>query len=654
MGVNFQQEANVRVAYAYRDQTSTMEVSSFMFFLAGLIVSSATTIVLFHLFEVKSKKKEDRSIAAKDETKKAVNSVATKAASVSAPSSGGSGKTPLSYRIEEENNRTLSSEYTRRGQLWSRHASWHLPKAPREESSRAQLEAYYLGHHGLDRIQAILQKYDIDIITGFLPSKDPLQRLPYARYHLWEDLGDDLPKLLGARLGQARDPLEQLPVLSTDKLITDAELRRAHLLLCLFAHSYVWGGTTPMDRIPEGIAKPLCEVSERLGIPPVLGHPSIVLYNWRRLDAKGEICMENLATLNNFFDGRDESWFYLITVEIEARGAPAIVPTMLAMDAIQRYNEEEELKQKRGTKSRGVSIDVRYQLSERSSNLSADNTPVTATTSTPEGEESEESDQEIIYTNEALVGSLESWRVAVFVTAQLHRVATAIKGMTESILNMREGCHPFIFYHRVRPFLSGWKHNPTMPRGVIYEGVSTEPFQFYGGSAAQSALLPFLDITLGVTHDSNKSRDFLLAMRDYMYKQHREFLEFLTQTACLRPFITQQLELLNATNTSEPLSSSQRDILLALRDAYDDAMKALQGFRSGHINIVAEYIVAQQRHSVHKGTLEGSAGGRGTGGTELMSFLKPIRDDCVNKYASFRLLECFSNSPGYVFLLLGF
>ena len=41
--------------------------------------------------------------------------------------------------------------------------------------------------------------------------------------------------------------------------------------------------------------------------------------------------------------------------------------------------------------------------------------------------------------------------------------------MVDSLENMREGCHPFIFYHRVRPFLSAWKHNPTLPLGVIYE-----------------------------------------------------------------------------------------------------------------------------------------------------------------------------------------
>ena len=53
--------------------------------------------------------------------------------------------------------------------------------------------------------------------------------------------------------------------------------------------------------------------------------------------------MENLSTLNNFFDGRDESWFYLITVEVEAKGAASVVPMMLSIDAIQRHNEEKEV-----------------------------------------------------------------------------------------------------------------------------------------------------------------------------------------------------------------------------------------------------------------------------------------------------------------------
>ena len=153
------------------------------------------------------------------------------------------------YRIEEERKKVQSMEYTRRGQLWSWRASWHLPKAPRVSVSKYTRHPY---PPGVERIKSILNRYEIDLNTGFLPSEDPLQRLPYARYHLWEDLGDDLPKLLGARLGQARAPLVALPPLSTDQLVTNAELKRAHLLLCLFAHAYIWGGSKPLDSLPEG------------------------------------------------------------------------------------------------------------------------------------------------------------------------------------------------------------------------------------------------------------------------------------------------------------------------------------------------------------------------------------------------------------------
>lgn len=444
-----------------------------------------------------------------------------------------------SYRIEEEGTKKSSSEYTRRGQLWSRHASWHLPLAPREIEKSIQEQQL----QGIEHVAAILRKYDVDPHRGFLPSQDPLQRLPYARYHLWEDLADDLPKLLGARLGQARDPLKQLPALSTDKLVTDAELRRAHLLLCLFAHAYVWGGLMPLDVIPEGIAKPLWEVSERLGFPPILSHTSIVLYNWRRLDAQADVCMENLSTLNNFFDGRDESWFYLITVEIEARGAAAIVPMMLSIDAISRFKEEQSNSIEsinRSQRRRSISKSRSYSMGSISNDgvSDPDEDAVLSRLGSASGDgESRDQDRFVMIgsatgenyedqmaLSDALIGELSLSRVATYVTGQLRKIATAVRGMVASLATMREGCHPFIFYHRVRPFLSGWKHNPTLVNGVIYEGVTTERQQFYGGSAAQSSLLPFLDISLGVSHENSKSKDFLMAMRDYMTRPHREFL----------------------------------------------------------------------------------------------------------------------------------
>lgn len=408
-----------------------------------------------------------------------------------------------SYRIEEEINKKSSVEYTRRGQLWSKRASWKLSKVPRERYISVDNHI-----QGIEQIKSILNKYDVDIIRGFLTTKDPLQRLPYARYHLWEDLADDLPKLLGARLGQAREPLKDIPILSTDKLVTHADLRRAHLLLSLFAHAYIFGGNEPLDILPEGIAVPLWEVSKMLDIPPILGHPSIVLYNWRRLDEGAEICMENLSTLNNFFDGRDESWFYLITVEIEAKGAASIAPLMLSIDAIQRYLEE-----KKNTPIVGVITTTSSSLSnipnnnnkqscsqyQIQSSSECDNSQVVMddlSDVTPDNDQlfssagiwldepnilsPHNNNNNNIEDNhacnaeyEALLGELSLERTCDYVTKQLLKIANAIQAMTDSINCMKEGCHPFIFYHRVRPFLSGWKHNNTLPEGIYKSSLYT-------------------------------------------------------------------------------------------------------------------------------------------------------------------------------------
>jgi Indoleamine 2,3-dioxygenase len=428
----------------------------------------------------------------KEESHSGVNVIETRTAEISASSSNDTSSnddlksiTPesvsvqsrisrsSSYRMEEECSRKSSSEYTRRGQLWSKHASWNLPKAPRLSIKKFEKSSIY-PIQGLQHVFTILERYNVDPRRGFLPSQDPLQRLPYARYHLWEDLADDLPKLLGARLGQARGPLRQLPALKTDKLVTDAELRRAHLLLCIFAHAYIWGGPEPMDEIPEGIAIPLWEVAKRLDMPPVLGHPSIVLYNWRRLDVEADICMENLSTLNNFFDGRDESWFYLITVELEQRGAASVVPMMLLIDAIQRFKEEtKHLSSQRertvSTTSTGSADSTPLQTPDPVDLHSDDDYSWEELRSNDEYDGGSGDQDDSPREEEALIGELTSQRVATYVTMQLKKIADAIMGMVLSMGAMREGCHPFIFYNRVRPFLSAWKNNPTLPNGVIYQ-----------------------------------------------------------------------------------------------------------------------------------------------------------------------------------------
>lgn len=55
-------------------------------------------------------------------------------------------------------------------------------------------------------------------------------------------------------------------------------------------------------------------------MPPLLTHLSLVLHNWHRLDPSGPLLAENLACNCQFLGGQDETWFYTVTVEIEARG----------------------------------------------------------------------------------------------------------------------------------------------------------------------------------------------------------------------------------------------------------------------------------------------------------------------------------------------
>ena len=69
---------------------------------------------------------------------------------------------------------------------------------------------------------------------------------------------------------------------------------------------------------------------------------------------------------------------------------------------------------------------------------------------------------------------------------------------------MPEKCDPFIYYNRVRPYIFGWKNNPTTPEGVVYEGVEeyeNTPQIFRGETGAQSSIVPMLDALLGVTKE---------------------------------------------------------------------------------------------------------------------------------------------------------
>ena len=182
-----------------------------------------------------------------------------------------------------------------------------------------------------------LETYEICPERGFLPSTDPLQKLPDA-FAAWEQAAGELPKLLVS--DRIRSLLERLPLLDPSALSTKAQKERAMMLLSYLGHAYVWGESAPLEELPEVIAVPWHKVAGELGRPPVLSYASYALSNWRRLDSDGPIACGNIALLQNFLGGIDEEWFIFIHVDIERQAAPAIATIPGALKAAQAGDEQ--------------------------------------------------------------------------------------------------------------------------------------------------------------------------------------------------------------------------------------------------------------------------------------------------------------------------
>ncbi|KAI9759779.1 MAG: nicotinamide n-methyltransferase [Chaenotheca gracillima] len=236
----------------------------------------------------------------------------------------------------------------------------------------------------------------------------------------------------------------------------------------------------------------------------------------------------------------------------------------------------------------------------------------------------------------------------------LHSFAERLDELGTLLQRMYENCDPHVFYHRIRPFLAGSKNmaEAGLPNGVLYEdGSGNEVYrQYSGGSNAQSSLIQFFDIALGVEHrptgskrvESSESEEgtappnkhnFIQDMRKYMPAQHREFLEHVANVANIREYV----------------EAHRSDRALCV--AYDACLAMLRAFRDKHIQMVSRYIIVKSRESrSHSRSISPRAApqpvamtsrkglGRedhrpgqkklkGTGGTALIPFLKQARDE---------------------------
>ena len=182
----------------------------------------------------------------------------------------------------------------------------------------------------------------------------------------------------------------------------------------------------------------------------------------------------------------------------------------------------------------------------------------------------------------------------------------AIWGEINAIFDrMPEQCDPYIYFRRVRPYIHGWKDNPALGGGVVYQGVErfgSAPQAFRGQTGSQSSIGPSMDALLGVGHAADPLRAYLDELHIYRPPGQRRFIDEVRAMSGVRSFV-------------------KRVGRKNLTQSYNEAVQAVADFRSRHLEYAASYINKQSGNSAGNNTEIG------TGGTPFMQYLKKHRDE---------------------------
>ncbi|KAF8910411.1 Indoleamine 2,3-dioxygenase [Gymnopilus junonius] len=200
----------------------------------------------------------------------------------------------------------------------------------------------------------------------------------------------------------------------------------------------------------------------------------------------------------------------------------------------------------------------------------------------------------------------------------LHTIAGVINELRMLLLDVKKGCDPDVYYNQVRPWFRG-EDSAENPCKWVFDGIEKYPqlrvpTELSGPSAGQSSMIHVLDAFLGVDHQATSPDrpTFMSRMQTYMPKNHRLFLDHLkANPRPLRNFV------MDAHNPE-------------LLEAYNHAVKSLKEFRDAHMIIVTLYVVGPARRTVKPAPQNGLL--KGTGGTELVKFLKNTRTSTIDAF----------------------
>lgn len=429
-----------------------------------------------------------------------------------------------------------------------------------------------------------LRDYEVSPITGFLPESLPLERLSDDYYTPWESLVNVLPSLLLTK--KIRPYVDKLPQLSIDKLGSDKrELRRAYSILSFLSHAYVWGTDTPSEVLPKQLAEPLLKLSEILELPPLATYSGLILWNFKpifnesfNVSKPSNWDLNELTTINTYTGSIDESWFYLVSVYFEYKGAPCLVEGLKIMKLIKENSS--------GDKNTEEIIKSLQHLAEHIDELG-----------TILMKMEEMCDPHAFY-----------YRIRPYL-AGWKNMAEA--GLPNGVLYGDETEH--------RSYSGGSNAQSSLIQALdIILGVEHYPT---GSKPAPSDKEN--DKSLSVKSGQN---NFMNEMREYMPGPHKRFLEHLAKVSNIREFVlnnSSNKELVLSYDAAIAMLKSFRDKHIQIVTRYI-ILQAKLYKKAGSTNALRSGLSKTHEEKEQKGT----------GGTSLIPFLKQCRDETGELAAS--------------------
>lgn len=161
--------------------------------------------------------------------------------------------------------------------------------------------------------ETLKRTYDIGF-NGFIPNECP----DISKNKCFADIVK-LMENYDRDIISFRKRIQELPIIPTEQLekSSDDVLKRLYSVLSIMTNVFVHGDNSNIKNIPNQISIPLIWICKKFGLPPILTHASVDLFNIKRLSCDPS----EIEIWVNITGEESERWFYAIMIAIEKVGA---------------------------------------------------------------------------------------------------------------------------------------------------------------------------------------------------------------------------------------------------------------------------------------------------------------------------------------------